>query len=53
MEFTTTTSEFPNGGKAIVEQKLVAEEINKPKRPGLLVTVRDRSWEVNHLSKVI
>ena len=27
--------EFPNGGKAIVEQILVPEEINKSKRAGL------------------
>ena len=32
---TTTWSEFTNGGKAIVEQILVSEEINKPKRAGL------------------
>ena len=30
-----TWSEFTNGGKAIVEQILVSEEINKPKRAGL------------------
>ena len=29
---TTTWSEFPNGGKAIVEQILASEEINKSKR---------------------
>ena len=28
METETTTSEFPNGGKANVEQILVSEEIN-------------------------
>ena len=28
---TTTWSEFPNGGKAIVEQILASEEINKSK----------------------
>ena len=32
---TTTWSEFPNGGKAIVEEILVIEEINKSKRAGL------------------
>ena len=32
---TTTWSEFPNGGKAIVEQILASEEINKSKRAGL------------------
>ena len=31
---TTTWSEFPNGGKAIVEQKLVLEERNRSKRAG-------------------
>ena len=29
---TTTQSEFPNGGKAIVEQLLASEERNKSKR---------------------
>ena len=32
---TTTWSEFPIGGKAIVEQILMPEEINKSKRAGL------------------
>ena len=32
---TTTWSEFPNGGKAIVEQILASEEVNKSKRVGL------------------
>ena len=32
---TTTWSEFPNGGKAIVEQILAPEEINKSKRAAL------------------
>ena len=31
----TTWSESPNGGKVIVEQILVSEEINKFKRAGL------------------
>ena len=31
----TTWSEFPNGGKAIVEQILVSEERSKSKRAGL------------------
>ena len=31
----TTWSEFPNGGKVIVEQIIVPEEINKSKRAGL------------------
>ena len=32
---TTTRSEFPNGGKATVEQILVSGEGNKSKRAGL------------------
>ena len=32
---TATWSEFPNGGKVIVEQILASEEINKSKRTGL------------------
>ena len=32
---TEIAAEFPNGGKAIVEQILVLEERNKPKRAGL------------------
>ena len=32
---TKTWAEFPNGGKAIVEQILALEEINKSKRAGL------------------
>ena len=32
---TTTWSEFPNGGKTIVEQILASEEINKSKTAGL------------------
>ena len=32
---TTTLSDFPNGGKAIVEQILASEETNKSKRAGL------------------
>ena len=35
MEIETTWSEFPNGGKAIVEQILASEEINQSKRTGL------------------
>ena len=35
MEIETTGSEFPNGGKGIVEQILASEEINKSKREGL------------------
>ena len=33
---TTTSSEFPNGGKAIVEQILASEERNNSKWAGLL-----------------
>ena len=50
---TTTWSEFPNGAKAIVEQILASEEINKSKRAGLWESVWDPSRKVNHLSKVI
>ena len=32
---TTTWSEFSNGGKAVVEQIVVSEEINEFKRAGL------------------
>ena len=32
---TTIWPEFPNGGKAIVEQTLASEERNKSKRAGL------------------
>ena len=32
---TTTSSEFPNGEKAIVEQILASEGQNKSKRAGL------------------
>ena len=32
---TTTWSEFPNGGKAIVEQILALEKRNQSKRAGL------------------
>ena len=35
METETTTSEFPNGGKAIVEQILASKGRNKSKRAGL------------------
>ena len=35
MATDTTLSEFPNEGKAIVEQILASEEINKSKRAGL------------------
>ena len=35
METETTTSEFPNARKSIVEQILVLEKINKSKRAGL------------------
>ena len=35
METETTTSEFLNAGKAIVEEILMSEEVNKTKRAGL------------------
>ena len=40
---TTTWLEFPNGGKAIAEQILASEEINKSKRAGLWES-RSRIW---------
>ena len=56
---TTTWSEFPNGWKAIVEQILVSEEINKSKRAGLWepqsgiqvgkLTIWVRSFEIEKL----
>ena len=55
----TTRSEFPNGGKAIVEQLLASEEKNKSKRAvlwesqsGILVgklTIWVRSFEIEKL----
>ena len=53
METDITTSEFPNGGKAIVEQILASEEINKSKRAGLRITVWDLNRKVNDLSKIV
>ena len=56
---TATWSEFPNGGKAIVEQILASEEISKPKRTGLQesqsgirvgkLTIWVRSYEIEKL----
>ena len=56
---TTKWSEFPNGGKAIVEQILVSEERNKSKRAGLWesqsgirvrkLTIWVRSFEIEKL----
>ena len=56
---TTTWSEFPNGGKAIVEQILASEERNKSKRAGLWesqsgiqigkLTIWVRSFEIETL----
>ena len=57
---TTTWSEFPNGGRATVEQ-IASEEINKSKRAGLWESLTGIQvfllgkliiW-VNHLSKVV
>ena len=57
METKTTT--FPNGGKAIVEQTLASEEINKSKRAGLWesqseislgkLAIKVRSFEIEKL----
>ena len=51
---TTTWSEFPNGGKAIIEQILAPEEKNKFKRSksGIRVgkfTIRVRSFQIEKL----
>ena len=55
----TAWSEFPNGGKAIVEQILASEERNKSKRAGLWesqsgirvgkLTIWVRSFEIEKL----
>ena len=45
--------EFPNGGKANVEQILESEERKKSKRARLRVTVRDLIRKFNHLTEVI
>ena len=49
---TTTSSEFPNGGKAAVEQRLGSEEINQLSRT-VRVTFCDSSRKLNHLSEVV
>ena len=56
---TATWSEFPNGGKAIVEQILASEDRNKSKRAGLWesqsgiqvgkLTIWVRSFEIEKL----
>ena len=61
MESETTTSEFPKGGKAIVEQMLGSEEGNKSKRAGLWesqsgiqvgkLTIWERSFEIEKLKQ--
>ena len=46
---TETWSEFPNGGKAIVEQIQASEEINKSKWAGLLESqsgIRVGKWTI-------
>ena len=58
---TKTWSEFPNGGKAIVEQILASEEKNKFKRAGLwksqsgirvgMLTIWVRSFETENYNK--
>ena len=50
---TATGSEFTNGGKAISEQILASEEINKSKRAGLRIKVWDPSRKINHLSMIV
>ena len=50
---TTTWSEFPNGGKAIVEQIIASEERTKSKRVRLRITVWNQSRKLDHLSKVV
>ena len=53
METETTTSlEFPNGGKAIVEQMIASEERNESKRAGLRIAVWDPIRKVNHPSRL-
>ena len=47
---TTTWSEFPKGGKAIVEQILASEKRDKSKRVRLGESVWNPSKKVNHLS---
>ena len=59
---TTTWSEFPNGGKAIVEQILASEQRNKSKRAGLResqpgiragkLTIWVRSFEIKKITRV-
>ena len=49
----TTWSEFPNGGKAIVEEMLASEEEKTPKGKIMRITVWDPSRKVNHVSKII
>ena len=51
-QWKLTWSDFPNGGKAIVEHILASEEINKSRR-AVGITVRDPSHKVNHMSKII
>ena len=47
METETTTSEFPNGGKAIVEKILASEEINKSKRAEFVIKMLHTSMEMD------
>ena len=49
---TTTSSEFPNGGKATVEQMLGSKEINQLSM-NVRVTFSDSSRKLNHLSEVV
>ena len=50
---TETTSEFPNGGKAIVEQILAWEEQINPEEQDRESHSQDPSRKINHLSNVI
>ena len=51
METETTWSEFPNGGKANVEQILASERINKFKRAGLPKRWSTEKKKVRHWVK--
>ena len=50
---TTTQSELPNGGEAIVEQKLASEERNNLKEKDCENHSLDPSRKGNHLNKVV
>ena len=50
---TTTWSEFPNEGEAMVKQILASDEIKIQKSGTVRVAVWDPSREVNYLRKII